>query len=97
MPAGAAPMADVAKSAEELKGAGQAVRQIANRTFYRRGEQWVDSRVTEAQEQNARRVKQFSDEYFALARDHGKTIAQYLVFDEPVLLNLGDEAFLIEP
>ncbi len=97
MPASAAPMADVAKSAEELKGAGQAVRQIANRTFYRRGKQWVDSRVTEAQEQNARRVKQFSDEYFALARDHGKTIAQYLVFDEPVLLNLGDEAYLIEP
>jgi Ca-activated chloride channel family protein len=94
---GAAPMADVAKSAEELKGAGQSVRQIANRTFYRRGEQWVDSRVTEAQEKNARRVKQFSDEYFALARDHGRTIAQYLVFDEPVLLNLGDEAYLIEP
>ncbi len=23
--------------------------------------------------------------------------AQYLVFDEPVLLNLGDEAYLIEP
>ncbi len=97
MPGRAAPMADVAKSAEELKGAAQAVRQIANRTFYRRGEQWVDSRVTEAQEQNARRVKQFSDEYFALARDHGKTIAQYLVFDEPVLLSLGDGAYLIEP
>ncbi len=89
--------ADVANAAEELKEAGQAVRQIANRTFYRRGEQWVDSRVTETQEQNARRIKQFSDEYFALARDHGRTIAQYLVFDEPVLLSLGDEAYLIEP
>ena len=89
--------ADVANAAEELKEAGQTVRQIANRTFYRRGEQWVDSRVTETQEQNARHIKQFSDEYFALARDHGRTIAQYLVFDEPVLLSLGDEAYLIEP
>ncbi len=94
---GAAPPADIARASEELKGAGQTVRQVANRTFYRRGEQWVDSRVTEAQERNARRVKQFSDEYFALARDHGRTIAQYLVFDEPVLLSLGEEAYLIEP
>ncbi len=97
MPAGPAPMADVAQAARELQGVGQAVRQIGNRTFYRRDDQWVDSQVSEAQQKNARRIQQFSDEYFALAREHGKTIAQYLVFDEPVLLNLGDEAYLIEP
>ena len=43
------------------------------------------------------RVKQFSDEYFALARRHGRSLAQYLVFDEPVLLNLDRQAYLIEP
>jgi len=73
MPAGPTPMADVAQAARELQGAGQAVRQIGNRTFYRRDDQWVDSQVSEAQQKNARRIKQFSDEYFALAREHGKT------------------------
>ncbi|MFZ5829012.1 MAG: VIT domain-containing protein [Planctomycetota bacterium] len=87
--------AEEAKREAEL--AQQNVQNVGNRTFYRRDNQWVDSRVTKEQEQNARRVKQFSDDYFELARAHGRTLAQYLVFDEPVLLNIGNEAFLIEP
>ena len=70
---------------------------IGNRTFFRRNGQWVDSQVTKEQEANARRVKQFSDEYFELARTHGRRLSQYLVFDEPVLLNLDNQAYLIEP
>ena len=53
--------------------------------------------MTEKQEKNATCVKQFSDEYFELARRHGKKLAQYLVFDEPVVLRLDDRAYLIEP
>ena len=70
---------------------------MGNRTFYQRDGRWIDSRVTQEQEQKARRVKQFSDEYFELARRHGKTLSQYLVFDEPVLLTLDETAYLIEP
>ena len=33
----------------------------------------------------------------ALAQRHGKKMSQYMVFDEPVLLSLDDEAYLIEP
>ena len=58
---------------------------------------WVDSQLSSQQEANARRIKQFSDEYFELARRHGRTLSQYMVFDEPVLLNLENEAYLIEP
>ncbi len=53
--------------------------------------------VTEEQEKQARRIKQFSDEYFDLARRHGPNMAQYMVFDEPVLLNLAGQTILIEP
>ena len=80
-----------------MSEAGQNVRQIGNRTFYRRDNRWVDSQVTKAQAANARRIKQFSDEYFKLAESHGRSLSQYLVFDEPLLLLVGNEAYLIEP
>jgi len=81
----------------EAKAAEQNVRNLGNRTFFRRDGQWVDSQVTKKQEANAQRVKQFSDEYFKLARTQGRRLAQYMVFDEPVLLNLDNQAYLIEP
>ncbi|MCE5269064.1 MAG: VWA domain-containing protein [Planctomycetaceae bacterium] len=81
----------------ELSDAGRNIRQIGNRTFYHRNNQWVDSQVSKSQMDNARRIKQFSDEYFKLAEQHGRTLSQYLVFDEPVLVNVGDQAYLIEP
>lgn len=87
----------LADAYRESKAAESNVRNIGNRTFFRRDGQWVDSQVTKPQEQNARRIKQFSDEYFELARANGRRLSQYLVFDEPVLLNLDDQAYLIEP
>jgi Ca-activated chloride channel homolog len=81
----------------EAKTAQQNVRNIGNRTFFRRNNQWVDSQVTTTQMANARHVKQFSDEYFELARTQGRRLSQYLVFDEPVLLNLDNQTYLIEP
>jgi hypothetical protein len=82
---------------DEAKAAQQNVRDIGGRTFYRRSGQWVDSRLTEKQQQNAKRIKQFSDEYFALARQYGRTMSQYLALDEPVLVELDHQAYLIEP
>lgn len=73
------------------------VRNIGNKAFYRKNSQWVDATVTEEMQRNAKRVAQFSDEYFDLAARHGKRLSQYLVFDEPVLINLDGECFLIEP
>ena len=81
----------------ESKAAARNVRNIGSRTFFRRDGQWVDSQVTKDQEQKARRIKQFSDEYFELARAQGPRLSRYLVFDEPVLLNLDDQTYLIEP
>ena len=58
---------------------------------------WVDSTLSEKQEKNPQRVKQFSDEYFALAKRFGRDMSQYLTFDEPVIVNLDGQAYLIEP
>lgn len=91
-------LVDEAKRArDELEAAQQTVRQIGNRTFYLRQGQWVDSRVPDDQQTKARRIKQFSDEYFALVRRHGRSVSQYLVFDQPVLLAVDNEVLLIEP
>ena len=74
-----------------------AVRNVGNKSFFYRNRQWVDSTVTETQEKQARRVKQFTPEYFDLATKHGRKLAQYLTEDEAVMLNLDGETYLIEP
>ncbi len=84
-------------AAREMKAAEQTVRNVGNRAFYRRGGQWVDSTLTETQQQKATRVKQYGKEYFDLAQRHGRSLSQYMVFDEPVLLNVEGRAYLIEP
>jgi hypothetical protein len=73
------------------------VRNIGNRTFYRRQNQWVDSQVTPAEQQKARKIKQFGKEYFDLAKRCGRTMSQYLAMDEAVMLNIEGQAYLIEP
>ncbi len=92
--AAAAPLAEA--DAEIAQSAGT-VRQVGSRTFYRRNAQWVDSTATEEQQKHAVRVKQFSDEYFRLAKLHGREFSQYLVFDEPVVVNVADRTYLVEP
>lgn len=70
---------------------------LGQKTFYRRNKQWRDGSVTPEQEKQAKRVKQFSPEYFELANKNGPELAKYLAFTEPVLINLNDEIYLIEP
>lgn len=97
MSSGSAAKKDVAKARDELADANRTMRQIGDRTFFRRNNQWIDSQVTREQQGNATHIKQFSDAYFKLAETHGRTISQYLVFDEPVLLNIDNQVYLIEP
>lgn len=76
----------------------QNVRNIQNRTFFYKENQWVDTSMTETQQKAApRNVKQFSDEYFELVKKYGQDITPFLVFDEPVLLCVADEVILVEP
>ncbi len=73
------------------------VRNIGQKTFFMKKNRWQDSTVTEQQEKKAIRIKQFSKEYFDLAAKHGGTLAKYLAFSEPVIVNLGNETYQIDP
>jgi hypothetical protein len=71
----------------------QNVRYVGSKSFFRRGDRWVDSGVNEKNEKNVKKIKRFSDEYFALVDKHGKDVAKYLAFDEPVTLVLGGQVY----
>jgi Ca-activated chloride channel family protein len=75
---------------------GDRVQNVGLKCFFKRDNRWVDSTVTEEQIANAVKVRQFSDEYFALAEKHGRTMSQYLVFDEPALVLIDNQCYLIE-
>ncbi len=93
-PAGAANYRDAASDKDVTVNT---VRNLGAKSFYWRENRWQDSTVTEEQIKHARRYEQFSDDYFKLAEKHGRTLSQYLVYDEPVILNLDNETLLIEP
>jgi Ca-activated chloride channel family protein len=73
------------------------VRNIGQKSFFYKEQRWQDSTVTPEQAKNAVRVAQFSAEYFDLAASHGGTLAKYLAFDEPILVNLGAKTYQIDP
>jgi len=73
------------------------VRTVGEKTFFFKEQRWQDSAVTPEQAKNARRLKQFSDEYFELASAHGGQMAKYLAFEEPLLVNLAGETYQIDP
>jgi Ca-activated chloride channel family protein len=75
----------------------RAVVNLGNKSFYWRENQWRDSTVTDEQVKKAERCEQFSPRYFELANRHGRKLSQYLVADEPVMVNLDGEILLIEP
>ena len=97
---GAKPAANaVAVYAEDGQGRIQVadnVRRVGGKTFFKRGERWVDSTVTAEQEKNAQTLEQFSDGYFELARKQTAELNQYLTFEEPVTVNLGSQTFKID-
>lgn len=80
----------------ELQAAAN-VRNLGQKTFYRRNNLWQDSTVTDEQLKKAKRMKQFSREYFDLAEKHGQRLSKYLAFNEPVVLNFEGEIYQIDP
>jgi Ca-activated chloride channel homolog len=66
---------------------------VGRKTFFRRGEQWVDSSMTEAEQKAAKRIERYSREYFDLVERHGKHVAQYLAIEEPVCIKLDGNVY----
>ncbi|MDO4549832.1 MAG: VIT domain-containing protein [Planctomycetia bacterium] len=85
-------------SRKEQLSVKQNVRVIENRAFFFKNNQWNDTTLTETQQKIVpRKVRQFSNEYFDLVKKYEKEITPFLIFEEPVLLNIKDEVILIEP
>ena len=74
-----------------------AMQQVGQKTFFRKQGIWQDSTVTASQASQAKHVVQFSREYFDLAAAHGGAMARYMVFREPVQVNLGGQVYQIDP
>ncbi|QEH37745.1 von Willebrand factor type A domain protein [Aquisphaera giovannonii] len=73
------------------------VRQLGAKTFYYKDNRWIDSTVKPDEDAKARRIRQFSDEFFALARSQSAEVNQYLTFGEPVTVNLDGTVYRIDP
>jgi len=69
------------------------IRQIGRKTFFQRGDRWVDSSVSEAEEKSAHKVERYSPEYFALVDRYGRHVAQYLAIDEPIVVKLDGQTY----
>jgi Ca-activated chloride channel family protein len=73
------------------------VRQVGSKTFFRKDNRWVDAAVTDEEEAKAKRIEQFSDEFYKLARSQSAAMNRYLTFDDAVTVKLGNKVFRIEP
>ncbi|QDT49767.1 von Willebrand factor type A domain protein [Symmachiella dynata] len=85
------------ESDSESADAAETVRNIGQKTFFQRDGLWRDSTVTAEQEKQAKKIVQFSTEYFDLAATHGKELGKYLAFRESVLINLRGKTYRIDP
>lgn len=92
--ANAAPV--VAEDAEGNALVVGSVRRVGGKTFFRKGERWVDASVTPELDARAITIEQFSDAYFDLARKQDAERNQYLTFEEPVTVNLDGQVYHID-
>jgi Ca-activated chloride channel family protein len=96
-PPNAAPPAGPARSETAQSEPGQNVRQMGNKTFYRKAERWVDSEVKPEEDARAIVLEQFSDEFFKVARAQSADQNQYFSFEEPVTVAIEGRVYRIEP
>jgi Ca-activated chloride channel family protein len=73
------------------------VKQIAAKTFFLRGQRYIDADASDAQIDGATRIEQFSDEYFKLLGELDDESRAYLAEELEVLVILRDKAYLITP
>jgi len=85
------------KDAEGKESVASSVRQVGKKTFYFKENRWIDSTVTPEQDAKAAVIKQFSDDFFKLARAQKAELNQYLTFEQPVTVDLDGVVYRIEP
>ncbi len=86
----------MASARDEAAPSGANVRQLGNKTFYRKANRWVDAEVKPEDDAKAKVIEQFSDEFFKLAHSQSAEMNQYLSFEEPVTVNLNGQVYRFE-
>ena len=77
--------------------AASSVRNLGVKTFYRKGDRWVDSQVKPEEDARAVVLEQFSDDFFQLARGQSAEQNQYLTFEEPVTVLIDGQVYRVDP
>lgn len=67
--------------------------QVGRKTFFRRGNHWVDSTVSVADEKQIKKIERYSRAYFDLIDQHGVHVAPYLAMEDGVTIKLGGETY----
>ncbi len=62
--------------------------QVGRKTFFRSGNRWVDTTVAAGEEESARRIERYSEEYFELAERHGDYVGPLLAIEGDVVVKL---------
>lgn len=69
------------------------VRHVGAKVFYRRSGHWVDSALSDEQQKQPIKIERYSKEYFDLIDRYGHDVAQYMTFDEPVVVEIAGKAY----
>lgn len=78
---------------EAEEAARPAVKIVGKKTFYRRGDRWIDASVTKEQEEQAVKLERYSKEWFDLVDKHGKDIAKYLSLEGSIVLKIDGKVY----
>ena len=73
------------------------LRQVGSKTFYFKENRWIDSTVKPDEDAKAKLIRQFSNDFFNLARSQSADLNQYLTFTEPVTIKLAGTVYRIDP
>ena len=73
------------------------VKQIASKTFFLRGERFVDADATQAQIDSATKIEQCSDAYFELLQELDEPSREYFAEESELLVVIRGKAYLITP
>jgi len=92
---GAGPQASYFDAKKDKQVAVDTVQSVGRKTFYRRGDRWIDGSLSKEQEDKAIKIERFSADYFRLIDKHGKEAARYVNFDEPVVVELDGQAYAL--
>ena len=84
-------------ASKQVAGKRQAVRQIGGRTFFLKGDRYVDSQASDEQIAKAEEVEQFSDSYFDLIEKLGERSKAFLAESTKLLVLIDDKAYIIVP